>query len=116
MRTVEHVVVNNQLDLQRAITPYQVSGKARDILVQGLTELRQQYTAYLQALRELEETAGEMGGYAPAKPTNPLTGRHWIDDIIQKRLGGKRDGLLVKWTFSTECHTWDPITKDLNKC
>ena len=113
---IEHVKVSNQVEARRAIAPYDASGSARDLLLRGFTELTNKFSAWEQTMVELAESAQVMGGYEPAKPVDPLTGRHWVDDIIVKRMGGKRDRLMVKWTLNGDTFTWNPFTREFKQC
>lgn len=47
----------------------------------------------------------------------PLTidGHMWVDDIIEKIVGGKRDGLSIIWDTRDGVFRWDPYTTKLTK-
>lgn len=110
---VEDVVITDLASLKKAITPFEINGKPRELLLRGIEELRAAYSDYVMALSSLGESETEMGGFAPAKPSDPLTGRHWVDDIIKRRLGGVRDKLMVCWKIGTESYIWNPVDKTL---
>ncbi len=45
------------------------------------------------------------------------TERHlWLDDLIERRLGGRRDGLRIKWELHGVVYFYDPFLKKLTKC
>lgn len=39
----------------------------------------------------------------------------WVDDIIERRMGGVRDGLRVRWDLSDGTYFFDPFTSKLTK-
>lgn len=116
MSSLDNVVVKTEPDITRVVAPYSVNGNARELFMRGIEELQKAKEAYERTIAELEETGQEMGGYAPAKPADPLLGRHWIDDIIIRRLDGKREGLIVQWKLQSGTYNWDPTSKELKKC
>lgn len=44
-----------------------------------------------------------------------FTDKHWLDDFILESLGGKRNGLKVRWKISDKTYIWDPFTGELNE-
>lgn len=115
-QTVEDVIVADLEQAKKAVGPYEVNGTARDLLLRGIKELHAAHAEYIETLADIRDAKDAMGGYAPALPKDPLVCRHWVDDIIKRRLGGTRDKLLVKWSFADSSYTWDPIGKAFIKC
>jgi len=44
-----------------------------------------------------------------------LEGRMWLDDLIERRLGGVRDDLRVRWDLDDGTYYYDPFAKKLTK-
>ena len=44
-----------------------------------------------------------------------IEGRMWLDNLIEKRLDGKRDGLRVRWDLDDGTYFYDPFTRKLTK-
>lgn len=115
-QTIEDVIVTNLEEARRAVSSYEVNGTARELLLRGINELHAQHSEYIEIINNIAESEAAMGGYAPALPKDPLICRHWVDEIIKRRLGGQRDKLLVKWNFADASYTWDPVGKGFTKC
>ena len=65
-----------------------------------------------EIIRKRVEAAGRAHASGQASPIN-ITGRMWLDDLIERRLGGKRDGLRVKWVIKDTTYYFDPFTGKL---
>jgi hypothetical protein len=54
-----------------------------------------------------------------ARAANPrlvmVDGHMWLDDLIQRRLGGKRDGLRIRWDVPEGTFYFDPFSQKLTK-
>jgi hypothetical protein len=112
----ETVVVNTFGDIKNAIKSYTKKGNenAREIIIRGIDMLKERHKLYEQHQVELETL--DMGGVTPAIMQNPIEARTWLDGIIEKKMGGKRNGLVVRWELQDGTYEWDPISDKLDKC
>lgn len=44
-----------------------------------------------------------------------IDGRTWVDDLVERRMGGRRDGLRVRWDLSDGVYFYDPLDSKLTK-
>lgn len=79
-----------------------VEGDYRTLLIKGLTTIRNR----MEAIQKF----GDVG-----RKVFNIDGHSWVDDLIARRLGGKRDGLRVRWDLSEGTYFFDPFTGKLTK-
>ena len=115
---IEYVKVNNLSELKRAIYPYSKDGRpeSRKLMVEGLEFIKKATAAHEQAEREILENKDAFSGFMPAQMVNPMLGYHWVDSIIEKKLGGKRSGYIVRWELADGTYEWDAIEDELVSC
>lgn len=98
-----------------------VEGLSRDsslysLLVEGMdvVKKRLELTTKLQAAVQAADAEDEL-------PTNNMVAwdvdhlRFRVDSLIERRLGGKRHGLRVRWSLEEGEYEFDPYTKKLYK-
>lgn len=44
-----------------------------------------------------------------------INAHNWVDTIIERRLGGKRDGLRIRWDLPDGIYFFDPFTGKLTR-
>lgn len=45
-----------------------------------------------------------------------MDSRTWVDNLIERRLGGRREGLRIRWEVPDGVFYWDPTTGKLTQC
>lgn len=74
---------------------------------------------YKFMLKEGFETLRKRSEMAENTKTNDglkvfnIEGRMWLDNLIERRMGGRRDGLKVVWQLEGSTYQWDPFTNKL---
>lgn len=78
----------------------------KEMLLEGFTILKKRYDAMEKIKERVQNNV-----------TQPISmdGHMWLDDLISRRLGGKRDGLRVKWDVKDGTYYYDPFTGKLTK-
>lgn len=111
VRELEKVSVKNEGELKAALQPFLTDSAISKLLVEGMELVKRQA---IFSDKAAETPMDDFGGYNPAMPAK---GGHysWVDTLIDRRLNGKRDGLLVTWTLPEGKFTFDPWTKKLEK-
>lgn len=74
----------------------------RSLLIQGMTIVRNRIDA-----------AAKYG--AAASNLLAVDGHMWVDDLITRRLDGKRDGTRIRWDISEGVFYFDPFTGKLTQ-
>jgi len=77
----------------------------RKHLVDGMTKIKERYD-FLDQYKSLDQS--KFGAYKPIVPE--VIAAHWVDELISRRLGAKREGLLIVWELKDGRHTFDPFT------
>lgn len=115
---VEYVTVRTLRELKAALFPYTTSGRenARELLLDGINKLKAAIEEHEEATKEIQEHMDEFGGMPPAQMQHPAEGYHYVDAIIEKKMGGKRVGWKIQWKTSDGMFEWDPIADELRKC
>jgi hypothetical protein len=72
----------------------------RDLLMEGFAVVKNR----LEVLEKVEE--GQLS------PVN-VDGQMWVDSLINRCMGGTRDGLKVKWEIKEGTYKFDPFTGKL---
>lgn len=125
------VVVNNLLDIKRVIHEFLPNAKEENVEVH--TKVESNGKKYdLSAPVDCNYRSMLMEGFSILKkrmqvkhvekvsninvdPVN-VEGRMWLDDLIERRLGGVRDGLRVRWDLRDGTYYFDPFDGKLMKC
>ena len=112
------VEVRNLHQLRTAIRPFSSKGNdsSRELLVKGFNEIKEALDSYVEQEDEHKRLHDEYGGFLPAHMPSPDLGRTWVDSIVERRLGGKRVSLKVRWELKDGTYEWDPITEELVEC
>ena len=118
MKTVDYVVVRTLSELKTAIAPFSKNGRenARKLLIDGLLNVKAQIEEHERAMAEIEKYKDEFGGFMPAPMQNPANGYHYVDEIVSKKLGGKRFGHKIRWSTIDGQFEWDAIEDKLIQC
>lgn len=74
----------------------------RESLIEGFSILKKR----IDVVEHLKE-----GAISPVC----VEGHMWVDDLIRYRMGGKRDGLKVRWDLAGGSYKFDPFTGKLTK-
>jgi hypothetical protein len=76
-------------------------GQARKLLVEGfeLIQKRREYNAVLKEERGIDLDVDSMRG--------------WVDNMIERQLGGRRHGDKIKWSTKDGEIMFDPISGDI---
>ena len=91
------------IDSKKVVAVSSVEGiSPRESLVEGFSILKKR----MDVVKHLEE-----GALSPVC----VEGHMWLDDLIRYRMGGKRDGLKVRWDLSDGSYKFDPFTGKLTK-
>lgn len=77
-----------------------------------MVKRRLQLDIELKARRVDEEL---YGGFLPPKAPSAAGNITWLDSFIERRLGGKRDGLTIIWELSEGKYRMDPWSCKLEK-
>ena len=77
----------------------------REMLIEGFDIIKRR----LEILEKPRDTELNV------EPIN-IDGHMWLDDLIERRLGGVRDGLRVRWDITDGTFYFDPYSKRLTKC
>jgi len=111
LKELEQVTVTNYNQLVLALEPFTKDTTIRKLLVEGMDIVKRQQEFANSAIPTDTEA---FGGFMPARPSH---GHHysWVDTLINKRMNGKREGLVIKWTLPDGNFTFDPWTKKLEK-
>lgn len=115
---ITYVTVSTLQQLRSALAPYTKNGRenARQLLLDGLSNVRTQIEAHEKTEAEIKKHADVFGGMLPPPMQNPSDGYHYVDEIIKKKLGGKRVGCKVRWAISDGIYEWDAFEDILVKC
>lgn len=111
VKELEKVVVKSYGELQRAITPFLQDSAISKLLVEGFEIIKRQ-SEYAKAAMDLDPEL--FGGYMPATPTSSDY-YSWVDTLIDRRLNGKREGMIVVWNLPEGKFSFDPFTKKLDQ-
>lgn len=111
VKELEKVSVKSFAELEAAVKPFQQPSAIYKLLVEGMDLVKRQAEF---ANRAADTDMADFGGYEPAMPAK---GGHysWVDTLIDRRLNGKREGLLVTWTLPEGKFTFDAWTQKLEK-
>lgn len=107
IKNFEKVVVNNRSQLENALKPFMSDSSIYKLLIEGMNIVKRQLD-----FKNAYVSDNDYGGFLPAKPAD---GNHyvWVDTLIDYRLGGKRDGLVITWTLPEGKFVFDPYTRKL---
>lgn len=78
----------------------------REMLIEGFNIVKTR----IEIMEKCKEKA-EGSGIQPIQ----IDGHMWLDDLITRRLGGKRDGLRIRWDLQEGSYFFDPFTGKLTK-
>jgi hypothetical protein len=81
----------------------------RQSILEGFEMIRNHQKCY-EAQLTAHESPEDFGGYMPARVPDPENQITWLDGFIIRRLGGKREGLLVVWDLVEGRYQMDPWT------
>lgn len=117
-KDVEYVTVRTLRELKAALHPYTKDGRenARELLIEGIKKVKAAIEEHEQAALEIQAHKDEFGGMMPAPMQHPSKGYHYVDSIIEKKMGGKRVGWKVQWKTSDGSFEWDPLADELKTC
>ena len=112
------VTVNSLSDIKRALANFSPSSKSssRHLLMDGIDIIKARIEAHKRAEEEFEQVKEELGDFVPARMQDPSTARFWVDDIIEKRLRGKRIGTKITWDLKDGSYEWDPYSGEIKEC
>ncbi len=68
----------------------------------------------VKARLDATQKATESGAKLRIKPFN-IEGHMWLDDLIVRRFGGKRDGLRIRWDLEDGTYFFDPYSCKVTK-
>ena len=110
VKELDKVIVTNLNELKQALIPFQSDTTIKKLLLEGMDMAKRQ--AEFTKTRDVNKD--EFGGYFPAKPASGL---HylWVDTLIERRLGGKRDGTKITWKLPEGDFAFDPWTTQLEQ-
>ena len=75
------------------------------------------YTQFMAGMNTLKTRVDAIAKHGEnARKALMVDGHAWVDNIIKTRLGGKREGLRVRWDISEGIFFFDPFTGKLTKC
>ena len=103
--------IRNEAELREVLKSFDpaLDSHARKTLLEGFEKIRQR----MEANKKLESVSeGDFGGFKPA-PLVINQDFYSLDNFIRKRMGGERDGLLIKWQFQGKVWTYHPWTGSL---
>ena len=77
------------------------------MLIKGFTMIKNRVDAI--------EKATQRGSGEAANKLFSIDRHSWLDDLVQRRFGGKRDGLRIRWDISEGTFFYDPFTRSLTQ-
>jgi hypothetical protein len=107
---LEDVKVTNHDQLLAAVRPFLPDSKSsiREDLVTGFNIVKDRMEAYQRSLASIE--TAEFGRHPPAPLANPDGTKFWLDQLIERRMGGQRCGMTVRWVLPTATYIFEPYT------
>lgn len=112
MNEIKDVIVTNYQELLAAIKPFQPGGTSiRDVMIRGFDLIKERKDVWSRTVKEADDAA--FGVHKPATMANPDANRFWLDDIVERRMGGKRHGMLVMWNLDGKTYSFDPYSGEL---
>ena len=110
IRTLEKIEVKNLDQLHKALEPFMKDTTIRKLLIEGMDVVKRQQE--LSDIAIADEEA--FGGYMPARPTKGQH-YHWVDTLIDRRMAGKRERLVIVWDIPEGKHVFNPWTQELKR-
>lgn len=106
-------VIGNEMQLREMLKNFDPSldSQVRKTLIEGFEKVRNR----IEANDKIKSMPTEyFGRFKPAKLqiNNEL---YSLDNFIRKRMGGERDGLVIKWHLQGQVYTYYPWTGELTK-
>ena len=109
------VSVTNYNELVAALQPFLPTSNTtiREELIKGFDIVKERSAAYEIAVATT--TMANFGHHVPATIADPRYSRFWLDQFIERRMGGKRVGNFVQWQLGNETYTFEPYAGILKK-
>ncbi len=108
MPGTKHTTVTVKAEMRAEGKKYAVEGESsidyKKLLMEGFSIVK----ARTEAAKKIEAIDLKI------QPIN-LEGHMWLDDMIRRRMGGKRDGLRVRWDLEDGTYFFDPFACKLTK-
>lgn len=110
MPGAKHTAVTVKAQMKSEGKTFAVEGESsvdyKKLLIEGFDIIK----ARIEASKRIAESDTEI----KIQPIN-IGGHMWLDDLIRRRLGGKRDGLRVRWDLKEGTYFFDPYECMLTK-
>lgn len=107
---IEPIIVISKSQIPVVVSNFMPNSDAeiRKHLLEGMNKIKDRYDL-LDQYKNLDQS--KFGQYKPIVPE--VIASHWVDELITRRLGAKREGLLVVWNLKDGRHTFDPFTGEI---
>lgn len=107
---IEPVIVISKSQIPAVVSNFMPSSDAeiRKHLLEGMNRIKDRL-ALIEQYKSLDQS--KFGQYKPIIPD--VVASHWVDELITRRLGAKREDLLVVWNLKDGRHTFDPFTGEI---
>jgi len=104
--------ITNESELRSLLANFMPDSDAhvRQVLMDGFEIVRNRIEAN-KMVEDIDEE--DFGGYNPA-PLIINENLETLDRFIHRRMGGKREGLTIKWTIGDRAWVFDPWTGELD--
>lgn len=86
----------------------------RQALIEGFEMIRNHQICH-EAQLTAHESPEDFGGYLPARVPDPEDQITWLDSFVNRRLGGRREGLFVVWELAEGKYQMDPWTCEIKQ-
>lgn len=128
--TFEKVEVNSVEDIKRLLQEFLPGNKEKDPMVSAEFETDRgkvrvnaptgcsyfnMFHEGFEMLRKRHEVLGKVDT-RDGLSLSTIDNHTWLDDLIERRLGGKRDGLSIVWVLDNSEYRYDPFTGKLTRC
>lgn len=112
MNEIKDVVVKSYGDLLAAVRPFQPGGTSiRDEIIRGFNLVKERKEVWNKVMQEID--GATFGNHKPAAMADPDVSKFWLDQIIERRLGGRRSGISVVWVIDNKTYSFDPYTGEV---
>ena len=96
------------------VTGKSTASSMRQLLLEGLSVIKKRMEA-ITKVQEAVDEADEAGVSSAMSIWDINNVRFNIDNIIERRLGGKRRGIRIRWNLSDCIYEYDPFSNKLYK-
>ena len=108
---IEPRTINSESELRHLLTLYMPGSDAqvRKTMMEGFETIKSKVEAE-KKLKDIDKA--EFGGFVPA-PLTITPSIITLDKFIERSMGGKREGLVIKWDLQNVVWVFNPWTGDL---